>query len=580
MKNQKGIIAVITLIIIAVAVYFLTKEKSAFSNDKEVAIKEISQDSANAWWYKKAVIYNVDVEKFKDADGDGIGDFKGLTQKLSYLDSLGFNTIWLAPFQPTPNLDDGYDISDYYNIDNRLGTTQDFDTFMQAAKANNIRVIMDLVVNHTSDESPWFKEAEKDTNSAYHKWYVWQTKRPENYNVGMVFPGVQKEIWSYDSIAKEYYYHRFYKFQPDLNMQNKDVQAEVKKIIKFWLDKGIAGFRMDAVPFTIEIPQIKGDDFPLQFELINDMRNYIESIRKDAIILGEANVEPKLNEKYYGQNGERINMMFNFWVNQHLFYALTTGEVKPLQKALEETKNIPQQSQWGQFLRNHDEIDLGRLSKKERGEVYKRMGPEESMQLYNRGIRRRLAPMLNNLAMEKMAYSLLFTMPCTPVVRYGEEIGMGDNLALNERESVRTPMQWDSSKNAGFSTAAVTISRVIDTGNYTYKKVNVAAEHEDKKALLPFIKEIIQLHKNLPQISYGNWNLVDTKSNSVLGIRYEWQGKTIIVLHNLSDKEQTINLHENHTLQTLLSSANNTDNVEGNKDIKLAGYGFLWLQVQ
>lgn len=575
--KKKIIITVAVLLIVLTGVYFFTRKKTVFSEDKAVAIKEIPPDSANVWWYKKAVIYNVDVEKYKDADGDGIGDFKGLTQKLSYIDSLGFNTIWLAPFQPTPNLDDGYDISDYYSIDKRLGTEQDFEAFMQAANQKNIRVIMDLVVNHTSDQSSWFQEAERDTASAFHNWYVWQKERPQNYNVGMVFPGVQKEIWSYDTIAKEYYYHRFYKFQPDLNMQNLAVQAEVRKIIKFWIDKGMSGFRMDAVPFVIEVPQTKGDDFPLQFELINNMRNYMQSIRKDAVILGEANVEPKLNQKYYGDKGERINMMFNFWVNQHLFYSLTTGEVKPLQQALEDTKNIPQQSQWGQFLRNHDEIDLGRLSKKEREEVYGRMGPDKSMQLYDRGIRRRFAPMIDNLAMDKMAYSVLFTMPCTPVVRYGEEIGMGDNLALNERESVRTPMQWDSSKDAGFSTAAVTVLPVIDTGKYTYKLVNVAAEQKDSNSLLSFIKQIIQLHESLPPISYGNWSLINTYSAHVLGIRYEWEGKVVMALHNFSGEKQTVNLHDNHTMQTVLSSFG-LGSIDGNKDITLPSYGLLWLE--
>ncbi len=569
-------IAVVVLFLITIIIAFFVKTNSVFSDDKENATTEISPDSAFVWWYKKAVIYNVDVEKYKDADGDGIGDFNGLTQKLPYIDSLGFNTIWLAPFQPTPNLDDGYDISDFYSIDKRLGTEQDFDAFMKATEARHIRVIMDLVVNHTSYKCPWFLEAEKDTNSTFHNWYVWQKQRPENYNVGMVFPGVQKEIWSYDTLAKEYYYHRFYKFQPDLNMQNLAVQAEVRKIIKFWLDKGMSGFRMDAVPFVIEVPQTKGDDFPLQFELINNMRNYMQSIRKDAVILGEANVEPKLNKKYYGDNGERINMMFNFWVNQHLFYSLTTGEVKPLQQALEETKNIPQQSQWGQFLRNHDEIDLGRLSKKEREEVYKRMGPDKSMQLYNRGIRRRFAPMIDNLAMEKMAYSVLFALPSTPVIRYGEEIGMGDNLALNERESVRTPMQWDSSNDAGFSTAAVTVLPIIDTGKYAYKLVNVAAEQKDSSSLLSFIKQIIQLREHLPQISYGNWNLIDNKSAHVLGVRYQWQGKVVMTLHNFSNEEQTVNLHDNHTMQTALSSFG-SNNVDGNKDIALPPYGFLWL---
>ncbi len=577
--KKNVLIAVAVLLLITIIIAFFIKKNSVFSENKEEATKEIPSDSANAWWYKKAVIYNVDVEKYKDSDGDGIGDFKGLTQKLGYIDSLGFNTIWLAPFQPTPNLDDGYDISDFYGIDKRLGTEQDFNAFMKAAAAKHIRVIMDLVVNHTSYKSPWFLEAEKDTNSAYHNWYVWQKQKPSNYNVGMVFPCVQKEIWSYDTIAKEYFYHRFYKFQPDLNMQNLAVQAEVRKIIKFWIDKGMSGFRMDAVPFVIEVPQTKGDNFPLQFELITQMRNYTQSIRKDAIILGEANVEPKLNKKYYGERGERINMMFNFWVNQHLFYSLTTGNVKSLQKALEETKDIPQPSQWGQFLRNHDELDLGRLSKQEREEVFKRMGPDKSMQLYDRGIRRRFAPMIDNLAMEKMAYSVLFALPSTPVIRYGEEIGMGDNLSLSERNTVRTPMQWGSSRNAGFSTAAVTVLPLIDTGKYTYKLVNVAAEQKDNNSLLSFIKQIIQLHESLPEISYGNWNLIDVHSPHVLGIRYQWQGKVVMALHNFSNEQQTVNVGDNHHMKTVFSSFT-AGEVDGSKDITLPSYGLLWMEYQ
>ncbi len=579
MKNR-GIIIISLLIIVIAAVYLFIKKSSFFPEKTNMANAGIPVDSSQTWWYKRSVMYNIDVEKYKDADGDGIGDFKGLTQQLSYIDSMGFTLIWLAPFQPTPNLDDGYDVSDFYGVDKHLGTMQDFEAFMQAAKARNIRVIMDLVVNHTSDSCRWFQEAEKDTNSARHNWYVWSKEKPDNYDVGMVFPGVQKEIWSYDSIAKEYYYHRFYKFQPDLNMQNPAVQNEVKSIIKFWLEKGMSGFRMDAVPFVIEVPQTKGDAFPLQFQLINDMRNYMQSLRKDAVILGEANVDPKKNKDYYGDNGGRINMMFNFWVNQHLFYSLTTGEIQSLVSALKDTKDIPQQSQWGQFLRNHDEIDLGRLSKSEREEVYKRMGPDKNMQLYDRGIRRRLAPMLNNAAMEKMAYSLLLSLPSTPVIRYGEEIGMGDNLALNERESIRTPMQWDSSANAGFSTAAVTVKPVIDTGKFTYKNVNVLEEKHDANSLLSFIKHAIEIHKSVPQISYGNWDIVDVKSDNVLCMRYQWQGKTVMILHNFSEAKQTVVLPEKQSYQTILSSSKNTGVSDSDKNNTLDGYGFLWLQDQ
>ena len=343
----------------------------------------ISTDSTDDLWYKHAIIYTLDVEVFKDSDGDGIGDFNGLISRLGYIDSLGVDAIWLAPFQPTPNRDDGYDVSDYYFVDRRLGGMDQFNAFVKKAGEADLKVMMDLVVNHTSDEHPWFAQARQDENSKYHNWYVWSDDRPKNYDKGMVFPGVQDAIWTRDSVSGKYYYHRFYEFQPDLNVQNSEVQAEIKKIIKFWMDKGIKGFRVDAVPFFIEIPQKTGEKFEHQYELLSDMRTYVESLDKEAVILGEANVLPDENKNFFGENGEGMPMMFNFFANQHLFYALATGEVKPLTDALIKTKEIPKDAEWGQFLRNHDEVDLGRLTKKEREQVYEVFGPEKHMQLYD-----------------------------------------------------------------------------------------------------------------------------------------------------------------------------------------------------
>ena len=492
--KAKTTILLILFVLLAVLIFLITYTiGNQDPIDQQVIVHPVPADSVNKFWYKRCVIYSVDVEKFKDSDGDGIGDFKGLTQKLGYLDSLGIDVIWLAPFQPTPNLDDGYDVSDFYGIDHRLGTEADFTAFMQAARAHHIRIIMDLVINHTSDSCFWFKQAEKDRTSPYHDWYVWSNDRPKNWNIGMVFPGVQKEIWSYDTVAKQYFYHRFYKFQPDLNMQNKAVQQEVLyKVPRYWMEKGLWGFRMDAVPFAIEVPQHKGSGFSMQYELLNNLNKYMHTLRDGSIILGEANVEPKQNKDFYGEHGDRMNMMFNFFVNQRIFLALSTGEVKELESALQQTQNIPLSSQWGQFLRNHDEVDLGRLSDKERQKVFDKMGHDNDMQLYHRGIRRRLAPMLSNQQEIKMAYSFLFTLPSTPVIRYGEEIGMGDDLSASERNSVRTPMQWDSTRNAGFTTAAVPVQRIIDTGNYKYQKVNVTAEQQDSTSLLSFIQQTVK----------------------------------------------------------------------------------------
>jgi maltose alpha-D-glucosyltransferase/alpha-amylase len=572
--------AIFILIFLLAALIFIVV-KTAGNQDpinQQSVVQPVPADSVNKFWYKKSVIYSVDVEKFKDSDGDGIGDFNGLTQKLGYLDSLGIDVIWLAPFQPTPNLDDGYDVSDFYGIDKRMGTEADFTAFMQAAKAHHIRVIMDLVINHTSDSCYWFKEARKSKSSPYHNWYVWSDERPKNWDIGMVFPGVQKEIWSYDTVAKQYFYHRFYKFQPDLNMQNKAVQQEVLyKIPRYWMEKGLWGFRMDAVPFAIEVPQHTGSGFPMQFELLNNLNKYMHSLRDGSIILGEANVEPKQNKDFYGEQGDRMNMMFNFYVNQRIFLALATGEVKELESALQETQQIPLSSQWGQFLRNHDEVDLGRLTDKERQQVYDKMGPEDYMQLYQRGIRRRLAPMLGNMQELKMAYSLLFTLPSTPVIRYGEEIGMGDDLSASERNSVRTPMQWDTTHNAGFTTAAVPIQRIIDTGNYKYQIVNVAAEQHDSTSLLSFIQHATQLYKSCPEIGYGSWQMLHTGSLHVMAIQYQWQGKILIALHNFSNDKQTVKIHVKKALQDLYSRRLFAPE-NGELIVPLDRYGFMWLR--
>jgi maltose alpha-D-glucosyltransferase/alpha-amylase len=508
---------------------------------REAGDSTVAQGDSD-FWYKSSVIYTLDVEVFKDSDGDGTGDFNGLIQKLDYLQSLGVDAIWLAPFQPTPNLDDGYDVSDFYSIDPRLGTMADFQKFMEQARLRNIRVIMDLVVNHTSDQHPWFVQGRTQT-SPFHSWYVWSKEKPENTNVGMVFPGVQETIWDFDSVAREYYYHRFYKFQPDLNTQNPAVEDEIRKVIEHWIKLGVTGFRLDAVPFFIEVPQTKGEKFEHQFEILKRMRHIVHANKQDGVILGEANVLPEEQEPFYGKNGEAINMMFNFFVNQHLFYSLATGEIKPLTEALEATKDIPVQSQWAQFLRNHDELDLGRLGDKDREKVYQAFGPDTTMQLYDRGIRRRLSPMLNNNRKKlELAYSMLFALPSTPVIRYGDEIGMGDNLRLKERESVRTPMQWNNQRHGGFSRADSIVRPVIDSGDYSYHQINIEIEQADSNSLLTWTKRMIRLRKACPETGWGNWTILETGSSQVLAIKYEWQGQILVTIHNFSDRLQQAEL--------------------------------------
>lgn len=555
---------------------------AAVQKERKAAGESTDINLATDLWYRNSVIYTLDVKVFKDSDGDGVGDFKGLTQELDYIQSLNVNTIWLSPFQPSPGEDDGYDISDYYHIDPHLGDSTDFRRFIAEANKRNIKVIMDLVVNHTSDQHPWFVQG-RSPHSPYHNWYVWSKQKPDNINEGMVFPGVQKAIWTYDSVAGEYYYHRFYKFQPDLNMQNPAVEKEVEKIAVYWLNQGVDGFRLDGVPFVIEVPQTKGKIFKHQFDILTRLRHIIQATKRDGIILGEANVLPKEQKDFFGKNGNAMHMMFNFFENQHLFYALATGDAQSLKDALTATRNIPGQAQWAQFLRNHDEIDLGRLTDKQRNKVYAAFGPDSNMQLYQRGIRRRLAPMLNNnRQLLELAYSALLAMPATPVIRYGEEIGMGDDLALKERLSVRTPMQWNNKPNAGFSTATQTVRPIIDTGRYDYHRVNVQLEKSDSNSLLNWLVRMIRLREACPEVSWGSWEILDTGSPYVLALMYHWQNQWLVTVHNFSKQLQEVHINtqkQGHTLQNMLS-ANQSSSNTGLHSVTIEGYGYRWYRVQ
>jgi maltose alpha-D-glucosyltransferase/alpha-amylase len=340
-------------------------------------------------WYKNAVIYCLSVGTYMDANADGIGDFQGLLRRLDYLHGLGVTAVWLMPFQKSPHRDDGYDVADYYTVDPRYGTLGDFVEFAHGAKQRGIRVLIDLVVNHTSNEHPWFQAARKDAASPYRDWYIWSKKKPPHANKGMVFPGVQKTTWTYDEVARAYYFHRFYEFQPDLNTANPAVQAEILKIMGFWIQLGVSGFRMDAVPFIIGTKGAGVTEPEEQYDMLRSFREFLQWRQGDCIILAEANVLPETDMEYFGHDGDRMHMMFNFQVNQHLFYALAAADTRPLVKAMKATKPRPATAQWGLFLRNHDELDLGRLSDEQRQKVFDAFGPDESMQLYERADARR-----------------------------------------------------------------------------------------------------------------------------------------------------------------------------------------------
>jgi maltose alpha-D-glucosyltransferase / alpha-amylase len=532
-------------------------------------------------WYKNAVIYCLHVGTFMDTNGDGIGDFEGLTRRLEYLAGLGITCLWLMPFQRSPMRDDGYDVTDYYSVDPRYGSLGDFVAFTHAAEQRGIRVIIDLVVNHTSDEHPWFQHARRSESSPFRSWYVWSKKKPPKAEEGVVFPGVQKTTWTWDEQARAYYFHRFYEFQPDLDTSNPEVQEEIRKIIGFWLELGVSGFRMDAVPFVIST---KGAGVkPVeQYGMLRDLREFLQWRSRDAILLAEANVLPKTDMEYFGDDGDRMHMMFNFQVNQHLFYALAAGDTRPLVKALDATRERPGTAQWGVFLRNHDELDLGRLKPEQREKVFQEFAPDKDMQLYDRGIRRRLAPMLNGDRRRlELAYSLLFTLPGTPVIRYGDELGMGDDLRLPERNCARTPMQWSTLPRGGFSSAERTALPVVSEGPFGFERVNAADQRRDHESLLNWTERMIRMRKECPEISWGDFSVVPTQPE-VLALRYAWRNNAMLLLHNLSGKPASVRLRARQVGDDRLVSlftADHSSARKGRHDIELDPYAYRWYRV-
>ena len=537
-------------------------------------------------WYKNAIIYCLDVEKYVDSNGDGIGDFGGLTRRLDYLAGMGITCVWLQPFYPSPNRDNGYDVADYYGVHPKHGTLGEFVEFMNHAQQIGLRVIVDLVINHTSNRHPWFQSARKDPASPYRDWYVWSKTRPAEWNKGMVFPGVQKATWTRDPVADEYYFHRFYEFQPDLNTLNPAVQREMMRIMGFWLQLGVSGFRMDAVPFMIE-QKGAGVTPRKDYEMLHLLQDFLQWRRRDAIFLAEANVPPDESMDYFGESGERIQMMLNFAVNQRVFYALATGDIKPLVRALEATYKRPPAAQWVNFLRSHDELDLGRLTDTQRERVFQAFAPAKEMQLYNRGIRRRLAPMLDNDRRKlELAFSLLFTLPGTPMLQFGDEIGLGDDLSLPERECARTPMQWSSDPHGGFTTGKRPVLPVISDPIYGYQRVNVEAQRRDPHSMLNWMERKIRMRRECPEISWGDWKILKTDQPGVLVMRYEWDDHTLVTLHNFAGKPCAVVLDRGAVggdtgtgqLVDLLASNDSRADENGRYVVELQPYDYRWLR--
>ncbi|MBF2005658.1 MAG: alpha-amylase family protein [Chlorogloeopsis fritschii C42_A2020_084] len=534
-------------------------------------------------WYKNAIIYSLDVETFVDSNGDGVGDFPGLTNRLDYLAGLGVTCLWLLPFYPSPNRDNGYDVMDYYNVDSRLGTLGDFVEFMHEARERGIRVIADLVVNHTSDRHPWFVAARSDRNSKYRDYYVWTEEPPQVDSHTVIFSGEKESVWEYDEQAGAYYLHHFYKEQPDLNIANPAVREEICKIMGFWLELGVSGFRVDAAPYLIEGMGIPGAEASDLENFLSEMREFVSSRHGDAVLLGEANVTPDKLVTYFGE-GDRMQMLFNFWLNQYMFLALAREDAKPLCDALKSLPNIPHTAQWVNFVRHHDELSLSELTEAERQEVFAAFAPQENMQIYGRGIRRRLPPMLGSDRRRiELTYSLLFSLPGTPLVRYGEEIGMGDDLSLPGRSSVRTPMQWSNEDNGGFSTAPASSlpHPVISQGEYGYENVNVATQQRKPDSLINWMERVIRMRKQCPELGRGQWHILETDEPSVFAHCCEWNGNAVIAVHNLADKVCNVTL-KSPQYQHLIDLFCNCqyEPLEGDvHSIPLSAYGYRWFRV-
>jgi maltose alpha-D-glucosyltransferase/alpha-amylase len=536
-------------------------------------------------WFKNAVIYCLDIETYADSNDDGVGDFPGLSERLDYLAGLGVSCIWLLPFYPSPNRDNGYDISNYYDVDPRHGHLGDFVEFAHKASDRGMRVIVDLVVNHTSDQHPWFQSARSDPESPYRDYYIWSEAKPKDADQGVVFPGVQASTWTLDRGAGAYYHHRFYEFQPDLNMANPRVREEIRKVMGFWLELGVSGFRVDAAPFLIDMEgaQVHPDEDPYQY--LSDMRSFLSWRSRDAILLAEANVPMDTVTRYFG-GGTRFHMIFNFWLNQHLFLALAQEQAGPIREALAAAPKLPAMCQWGTFLRNHDEIDLGRLAEQERQFVFSRFGPDRSMQLYDRGIRRRLLPMLGgDERRAQMAFSLMLSIPGTPVIWYGDEIGMGDDLTQAERMSVRMPMQWSAEPNGGFSRAPRNklVRRMIEKGAYGYPKRSVMLQRRDSNSMLNRIERLIRMRKECPEIGTGDITVLPSANPSIFAHCCTAGDDVVAAVHNLSGEPKTARLdlaeHGARRLIEIIGDHPHHERKGAAHDLDLEPYGYRWFQV-
>ena len=501
----------------------------------------------DANWYKEAIIYQVHVRTFSDTNGDGIGDFPGLAQRLDYVQDLGANAIWLMPFFPSPLRDDGYDISDYTSVHPSYGTLEDFKNFLSIAHDRGIRVIIEMVLNHTSDQHPWFVESRSSQDNPKRDWYVWSDTDSKYRGARIIFLDTEMSNWAWDPISKSYYWHRFFSHQPDLNYDNPAVREAMWNVMKFWLELGIDGFRLDAVPYLIEREGTNCENLPETHAIIRDLRKRVDEQFPGVMLLAEANQWPADLRPYFG-DGDEFHMAFHFPLMPRMFMGLRLEDRKPITEILQQTPEIPASCQWCLFLRNHDELTLEMVTDIERDYMYDIYADDKAMRL-NLGIRRRLAPLLDNDRRRiELMNGMLMSLPGTPIIYYGDEIGMGDNIYLGDRNGVRTPMQWSGGWNGGFSTADPErlYSPSILNPVYGYQAVNVLSQKRTSHSLLSWMKRLIGIRRSYPVFGSGSIEFLYPANHRILAYVRQLGNEQVLVVNNLSSAAQAVELDLRH----------------------------------
>ena len=538
-------------------------------------------DTSDLWW-KTAVFYNLDVETFLDHDDDGVGDLEGLAHRLDHLAELGVTCLWLAPFYPSPQRDNGYDIEDYYGVDPRYGHLGDLVEVVRTAHDRGMRVIVDLVVNHTSDQHPWFRQARSSPDSPYRRFYQWRDEVPEGAPASM-FPDVEEGTWRFDDEAGQYYKHSFYRHQPDLATDDPVVREEIAKVMGFWLQLGIDGFRVDAVPHLID-----GEDGP-EHDFLRALRRYLSRRNGQAVLLGEVNLPYDEMMRFFGdEDGDELTMQFDFVANQALYLSLARQDATPLREALEARPALARSNQWGNFVRNHDELTLDQLSGSERDEVFAAFAPEQGQRIHGRGITRRLPPMLEGDPRRvRMVYSLLFSLPGAPVLYYGDEIGMGEDPTIEgSRAAVRTPMQWTTGPNGGFSAADADdlVAAVVPGGNGP-EHVSVSAQRHDPDSMLRFISTLTRAYRAAPEIGWGALTVLDQPHACVLAHSVDSELGLLVAAHNFAPDGRVLDLtiagadDDWLVVDVLGDTGVPVPLAGGTLSVDIAGYGHRWWRV-